>query len=67
MNLVLAETVERIIRPVEDGLPSEQVPLGLYIIRGDSVAVCGRLDEELDAKIDWAKVHGEALGGMKHV
>ncbi|CAG5162347.1 uncharacterized protein ALTATR162_LOCUS6203 [Alternaria atra] len=36
MNLVLQEAVERIIRPIEDEEPSEEVPLGLYIIRGDS-------------------------------
>ena len=67
MNLVLQEAVERIIRPREEETPSEEVPLGVYIIRGDSVAVVGRLDEEVDGKIDWSKVHGEVLGGTKHV
>ncbi len=67
MNLVLQDAVERIIRPRDEEVPSEEVPLGLYIIRGDSVAVVGRLDEEVDSKIDWSKVHGEVLGGTKHV
>ncbi|KAF2107997.1 hypothetical protein BDV96DRAFT_505224 [Lophiotrema nucula] len=67
MNLVLQDAVERIIRPREDEEPSQEVPLGLYIIRGDSVAVCGRLDEELDNTIDWSQVKGEALGSTKHV
>ncbi|KAF1964117.1 Sm-like ribonucleo protein [Bimuria novae-zelandiae CBS 107.79] len=71
MNLVLSSAVERIIRPrvdeAEDDVPSEEVPLGLYIIRGDSVAVCGRVDEELDASIDWEKVRGEPLGTTRHV
>lgn len=66
MNLVLQEAIERIIRPVEEEIPSEEVPLGLYIIRGDSVAVVGRVDEEIDSKIDWGKVHGEVLGTTKH-
>lgn len=66
MNLVLQEATERIIRPVEEEVPSEEVPLGLYIIRGDSVAVVGRVDEEIDGKIDWSKVHGEVLGSTKH-
>ncbi|KAF1919918.1 hypothetical protein BDU57DRAFT_513228 [Ampelomyces quisqualis] len=66
MNLVLQEAVERIIRPREEEVPSEEVPLGLYIVRGDSVAVVGRLDEELDKSIDWTKVHGEVLGGTRH-
>jgi len=66
MNLVLQEAVERIIRPRDDGVPSEEVPLGLYIIRGDSVAVVGRVDEEIDGQINWEKVHGEAIGTTKH-
>ena len=67
MNLVLADAYERIIRPAEEGVPSEEVPLGLYIVRGDSVAVCGRVDEDVDGKIDWTKVHGEVLGSTRHV
>ncbi|OAG10033.1 Sm-like ribonucleoprotein [Paraphaeosphaeria sporulosa] len=67
MNLVLSEAVERIIRPREEDVPSEEVPLGLYIIRGDSVAIVGRVEEELDASIDWTQVRGEVLGTTKHV
>ncbi|KAH9864500.1 hypothetical protein J1614_010434 [Plenodomus biglobosus] len=67
MNLVLQDAIERIIRPREEEVPSEEVPLGLYIVRGDSVAVVGRLDEEVDGKIDWRKVHGEVLGSTHHV
>lgn len=67
MNLVLADAYERIIRPADEGVPSEEVPLGLYIVRGDSVAVCGRVDEDVDGKIDWTKVHGEVLGSTRHV
>lgn len=67
MNLVLQDTVERIIRPREEEMPSEEVPLGVYIVRGDNVAVCGRVDEELDEQINWAEVHGEVIGTTKHV
>lgn len=71
MNLVLSSAVERIIRPrvddPEDDVPSEEVSLGLYIIRGDSVAVCGRVDEEVDGSIDWTKVRGDVIGTTKHV
>lgn len=45
MNIVLQAAVERITRPCDEEVPSEEVPLGLYIIRGDSVAVVGRVDE----------------------
>jgi small nuclear ribonucleoprotein (snRNP)-like protein len=42
MNLVLQSAIERIIRPRDEEVASEEVPLGLYIVRGDSVAVVGR-------------------------
>ena len=65
-NLVLNETVERVIRPPEDEELSTEVSHGLYLIRGDNVVVCGLVDEELDASIDWAQVRGSVLGGIKH-
>ncbi|KAF2866294.1 hypothetical protein BDV95DRAFT_623025 [Massariosphaeria phaeospora] len=67
MNIVLQNATERIVRPLDEGVASEEHPLGLYLIRGDTVAICGRLDEELDGTIDWSKVHGEVIGGTKHV
>ena len=66
MNLVLQGATERIIRPADEDVPSEEVPLGLYIIRGDTVAVVGRIDQEINSKIDWSKVHGDVLGSTKH-
>ncbi len=65
-NLVLKDTVERIIRPPDDPEDSEEVPHGLYIIRGENVAICGLVDEQLDSEIDWAKVRGSVVGGVKH-
>jgi U6 snRNA-associated Sm-like protein LSm8 len=63
---VLSSTVERIIRPAGDE-PSSSVEHGLYLVRGDNVVVCGLVDEELDGSIDWSKVHGDPIGGTKHV
>lgn len=30
------------------------------------MVICGLVDEELDAQIDWAKVKGDIIGGIKH-
>ena len=32
--------------------PLEKEPLGLYVIRGDNIAVIGVVDEELEQQID---------------
>lgn len=63
---VLKNTVERVIRSPEDGEPSAEVPLGLYIVRGENVCVVGLVDEALDASINWAEVKGAAIGTTKH-
>lgn len=65
-NLVLEDTVERIIRPADDEEDSVLQPHGLYVVRGDNVVVCGLMDEELDGKINWEKVRGDVIGSTKH-
>jgi U6 snRNA-associated Sm-like protein LSm8 len=64
---VLKSAVERVLNTLDSTEPSSIVPLGLYIIRGDNVCTIGLVDEALDASIDWTKVKGEAIGGIKHV
>ncbi|KAL8730247.1 MAG: hypothetical protein Q9181_004731 [Wetmoreana brouardii] len=66
-NLVLGQTIERIIRPPDDPEPSAEVSHGLYLIRGENVAICGLVDEELDGQIEWTQVRGSFVGGVKHV
>ncbi|KAJ5553343.1 hypothetical protein N7486_001628 [Penicillium sp. IBT 16267x] len=65
-NLVLTDTVERIIRTPEDDEPSSQIEHGLYLIRGDNVVACGEVDEKIDADIDWTKVKGEVIRDTKN-
>ena len=65
--MVLSQTVERVIRPADDEEPSREESQGLYLVRGENVVVCGLVDEELDGQIDWAKVRGNVIGGIKHV
>ncbi|KAJ5917659.1 hypothetical protein N7466_011213 [Penicillium verhagenii] len=65
-NLVLTNTVERIIRTPEDDEASTEIEHGLYLIRGDNVVVCGEVDEKIDADIDWTKVKGEVIRDTKN-
>lgn len=64
---VLQDAQERVIRTPDDDEPSVQVPLGLYLVRGDNVCTVGLVDEKLDESIDWTAVKGSAIGGVKHV
>ncbi|KAJ5135324.1 U6 snrna-associated sm-like protein [Penicillium bovifimosum] len=65
-NLVLSDTVERIIRTPDDDEPSTEIQHGLYLIRGDNVVICGEIDQKMDADIDWSKVKGEVIGDTKN-
>ncbi|KAK7207710.1 hypothetical protein BZA70DRAFT_22622 [Myxozyma melibiosi] len=61
-NLILADTKERVITPDE---PTEILDLGVYLIRGDSVVLCGLVDVAMDTEIDWDKVRGQKLHTTK--
>jgi U6 snRNA-associated Sm-like protein LSm8 len=63
-NLILSETQERVIVPVEEG-ESIVDDLGLFVIRGDLVVCVGDVDESLDQSIDWTKVHGVTIEKTK--
>lgn len=63
---VLSSATERIIRTPDDDEPSTEVPLGLYLVRGDNVCSIGLVNEELDDSINWTAVKGSPIGGIKH-
>ncbi len=57
-NLVLSNTMERLFSAEE---AVEEVPMGVYVLRGENVAmVCG-IDEEADAAIHWKEMIAEPL------
>ncbi|WFD41260.1 snRNP Sm proteins [Malassezia japonica] len=62
-SLVLSECVERIFSR-DAGV--EEVPLGVYILRGDSISLVGDLDLERDRKTDWASLTAEPIPVTKH-
>lgn len=51
-NLIISGAQERTISPDE---PTTTEDLGLYILRGDNVALVGETDEEQDQSINWYK------------
>uniref|UniRef100_A0A914XWR4 U6 snRNA-associated Sm-like protein LSm8 n=1 Tax=Panagrolaimus superbus TaxID=310955 RepID=A0A914XWR4_9BILA len=58
-NLIITEARERVFS-TQHGV--KDVPLGMYVIRGDNVAAVGEVDEELDQRIDFEEVFVPPLG-----
>jgi len=62
INIILDDSHERVFSSTAG---VEQVLLGLYIIRGDNVALIGEIDEELDKNIDLSRIRADPLSAAK--
>ncbi|XP_066284271.1 U6 snRNA-associated Sm-like protein LSm8 [Branchiostoma lanceolatum] len=62
-NLILDESHERVF---SSGQGVEQVVLGLYIIRGDNIAVVGEIDDDIDTRLDMINIKAEPLNPVVH-
>ncbi|KAG0098837.1 N(alpha)-acetyltransferase 38, NatC auxiliary [Podila epicladia] len=58
MNVILTDTHERLFSSTE---PMKSVPIGVYVIRGETIAIIGQLDEELDEAADYENMRIEPL------
>ena len=63
INIVIDDCHERVFNAITG---VEQVPLGLYIMRGDNVAVVGEIDEELDKRVNYSMIRADALKPIIH-
>lgn len=63
INVILDGSHERIFSAT---CPTEQVVLGLYLVRGDNIAIIGLLDEEKDADFDLRGVMADPLKVLMH-
>jgi len=62
-NLILTSCHERVW---SEDRAVELVDLGVYVVRGDGVAVVGELDEEAEAKRDLEKERSEGIKPIIH-
>jgi U6 snRNA-associated Sm-like protein LSm8 len=58
INIILDDSHECVFS-ITEGV--EQVLLGLYIIRGDNVALIGEIDQDLDRSIAFSRIHVNRL------
>lgn len=55
--------MERIIEQTDEE-DNQEIPMGLYMMRGGNVVCIGEVDE--DVEFDWTKVKGDELKGTKN-
>ena len=63
INIIIEDAVERVFSATA---AVEQVPLGLYIIRGDNVAIIGEVDEAIETQTDFDSLRAEPLKPVVH-
>ena len=61
-NVILLDCHER----VYDQSGTQKVPLGLYLVRGDNIAVLGEVDEDTDSKLDLSRICADPLKPITH-
>lgn len=63
-NVILNKSIERVFS-ADAGV--QIVELGLYVVRGDNIAVLGEIDAERDSKVPWDKTKVCARCFPEHV
>ncbi|RDB30614.1 U6 snRNA-associated Sm-like protein LSm8 [Hypsizygus marmoreus] len=62
-NVVLSDTKERVYS-MDEGV--EEIPLGLYLVKGDMVVLIGELDDAIDQATDLSTIHAEPIPPIRY-
>ncbi|KAH9919867.1 uncharacterized protein B0H18DRAFT_981749 [Fomitopsis serialis] len=62
-NVVLSDSKERVYS-MDDGV--EEIPLGLYLVKGDQIVLIGELDEALEQSVDLSTIRAEPLPPIRY-
>ncbi|PVV02230.1 hypothetical protein BB560_003318 [Smittium megazygosporum] len=62
-NLLLKDTIEKVFSIDSE---VENIELGLYIIRGDSITLLGPVDKELEDSIKWDEIRCQPIKPIVH-
>ncbi|KAI9205396.1 uncharacterized protein BJ171DRAFT_598506 [Polychytrium aggregatum] len=61
-NVILTNTILRSF--TREG--TEDSPIGLFLVRGDNIALVGQIDEEDDQSIQWDQVRVDPLEPIRY-
>ncbi|KAH9973876.1 Sm-like ribonucleoprotein [Lactifluus volemus] len=62
-NVVLSDSKERIYS-MDEGV--EEIPLGLYLVKGDMIILIGEIDEEHDRTIDLSTIRADPIPPIRY-
>ncbi|KAL1756293.1 hypothetical protein FB107DRAFT_211783 [Schizophyllum commune] len=62
-NIILSECRERVYS-MDEGV--EEIPLGLYIVKGDMICLIGEIDSDRDAAIDISTIRAEPIPPIRY-
>ncbi|KAI0087364.1 hypothetical protein BDY19DRAFT_893323 [Irpex rosettiformis] len=62
-NVVLSDSKERVYS-MDEGV--EEIPLGLYLVKGDQIVLIGELDENADQAVDLSSIRAEPLPPIRY-
>jgi U6 snRNA-associated Sm-like protein LSm8 len=62
-NVVLSDSKERVYS-LDEGV--EEVPLGLYLVKGDMIILIGEIDEERDRAIDLSTIRADPVAPIRY-
>lgn len=64
-NIIISSCIERIIYPEKEE-ENQEIPLGLYVMRGGNIVCVGEIDTEADEQVDWKTLKGADLKNTKN-
>ncbi|KAH9061088.1 Sm-like ribonucleoprotein [Lactarius vividus] len=62
-NVVLSDSKERVYS-IDEGV--EEIPLGLYLVKGDMIILIGEIDEERDSSIDLSTIRADPIPPIRY-
>ncbi|GBE83847.1 hypothetical protein BKA93DRAFT_735669 [Sparassis latifolia] len=62
-NVVLSDSKERVYS-IEEGV--EEIPLGLYLVKGDQIVLIGELDDAIEQTVDLSTIRAEPLPPIRY-
>lgn len=62
-NIIMSDSTERVYS-TDEGV--EEVPLGLYLIKGDAIMVVGELDPVEDSKVPLSEIRADPIPSIRH-